>query len=133
MKIFLDTAPLLLLLEGDDPSRKKVREQIRNWLRSDSQLGTSVITLSELLEHPKRLGDVTLQYRYRALLGEILAFPFFAIDDQVAELAADFMARHQVRLVVAQQMAVAVLHQFDVLYTSEPVPDDFKALTFLPA
>ena len=133
MKVFLDTAPILMLVEGPAPLRRAVKEQLRLWLDAEVPLGTSVLSLAELLEHPKRLGDITLQYRYRTLLGELLTFPFFTFDDQAAELAAELMARHDLRLVQAQQLAIAVMHEFDVFYSAESAPAGFDRLTFLPA
>lgn len=133
MKVFLDTAPVLMLLEGAASRRRDIIRQLRQWIDSGIPLGTSVITLAEILEHPKRLGDITLQYRYRTLLGEILAYPFFPFDDHAAELAAELMARHNLQLVQAQQLAIAVMHEFDVFYSSDPLPPDFQQMNFIPA
>lgn len=131
MKVFIDTAPVLYLVEGKVTISRRVKQQIRCWLDEDVELGTSVITLCELLVAPRLQGDLTVQYRYRTLLGEIVSHPFFVFDDHAAEVAADLIGKHKIPMVQAQQLALAMVHEFDVMYTDQQAPAGFHDLEFL--
>lgn len=49
MRVFLDTTPLIYLCEGTAAFNEKVSSQLEQWIRSDTVLGTSTLTLLELL------------------------------------------------------------------------------------
>ena len=122
MKVFLDTGALLWLLEGNETRAESVRKQLSFWLDRGFEFGTSTQTLAELLVHPKAHDDTTSQYRYRVLLGEMISGPFLSMDDQAAELSAEFVAKHGMDMPTASQLAVAVVCGFDVFYTTQDIP-----------
>lgn len=132
MKVFIDTAPLLYLTEGTIAQSRCVKQQIERWLDENTALGVSVLTLAELLVGPRARGDLTAQYRYRTLLGEVVSFPFFVFDDHAAEMTADLVGKYQLPLVQAQQLALAMVHEFDVMYTDQTAPAGFRDIAFLP-
>lgn len=82
-------------------------------------LGTSTLALMELLVVPKREGNARLAHRYRALLRDILGAPLIALEEDVAEAAGSYRAMYGFKTPVAVQLASAVAHGYDVLYTND--------------
>lgn len=119
MNIFLDTAPLIYLVEGDFPRREKVRLQLQQWVESDSDLVASCITLMELLVHPKKNGDARLENQYRLYLERLLALPPVSVDERVAETAAAIRAQYGFKSPDALQLAAAVSCGCSVFYSND--------------
>ena len=119
LKIFIDTAPLIYLFEGQESLCAPVRRQLDDWLVAGAELATSVITVMELLVHPIRRGDTALEYRYRAGLADLMTEPFFPVDETVAALAARYRALHGCRPADALQLAAAVIRRCDIFYTND--------------
>lgn len=119
MRIFVDTAPFIYLLEAHPAFCEPVRQQLDAWAVAGANLHTSVITLMEVLVHPLRQGNIVLECQYRTGLSELAAGPFIAVDETVAALAALYRARYRVRTADALQLAAAVTHQCEVFYTHD--------------
>lgn len=132
MKVFIDTAPILYLAEGTVARSRQVKQQIQRWLDEDAELGASVITMAELLVAPRMRGDLTAQYRYRTLLGEIVSQPFLVFDDHAAEVTAELIGKYQLPMVQAQQLALAIVHEFEIFYSDQTAPPGFRDVEFLP-
>ena len=54
MKIFIDTAPLIYLIEGKESFAAAVEKQMNQCITAEENLTTSTLTLLELLVVPKR-------------------------------------------------------------------------------
>jgi len=119
MRIFLDTAPLIYLTEGRSEQCQAVATQLSQWIKAEAILGTSTLTLMELLVVPKREGNTRLAQKYRSLLKEILGVPLIALDDDVAETAAYCRAKYGFKTPDAIQLACATEHGYDVFYTND--------------
>lgn len=117
--IFLDTAPLIYLVEGAENRRKAVREQLLAWTDHGASFGTSALTLMEVMIHPKRKGDVMMQGRYRSLLSEFVSGHIIPIEESVAEKAAEYRAQMGLRAPDALQLACAVVNGYDTFYTND--------------
>ena len=66
--VFVDTAPLIYLMEGARPQRDAVRARLAAWIDAGVPLHSSVLTLTELLVPAKRAGDASLSHQYKSAL-----------------------------------------------------------------
>lgn len=118
-RVFLDTAPLIYLAEGDAARRERVLQQLTQWIETGATLGTSTLTLLELLVVPKREKKPGLERKYRALLHTFLSAPPVELSAEIADRAAGYRATLQLRTPDAIQVASAVQMGFDVIYTND--------------
>ncbi|MBF0199255.1 MAG: type II toxin-antitoxin system VapC family toxin [Planctomycetes bacterium] len=119
MRIYLDTAPLIYLIEGQEVLANKVAEQLKNWVLNDATIGTSTLTLLELLVVPKKDKNESLVQKYRAMLSELLSEPLIPMSEAIAERAAEYRASLLVKTPDAVQLATATYGGFDVFYTND--------------
>jgi predicted nucleic acid-binding protein len=128
VSVYLDTAPLIYLVEGTPARSDVVESQIRNWIESGEDLVTSCMTLMELLVHPKRRGDRRLENQYRLYLERLLALPLQPIDERVAEKAAEIRARHGFKSPDSLQLAAAVCCGCSIFYSNDQALMKFDEL-----
>lgn len=96
-RLFFDTAPLIYFIERHDRYGSLVRDIVR-LIDRETLLGvTSVITLTEVLTHPRQFGRTDLEQRYQSVLLRSRRFETLAIDAVMAERAADLRARYRLR------------------------------------
>lgn len=117
--VFIDTAPLIYLLEGTPERRAAVQQQLHQWIEAETRLLSSTLTLMELLVLPIRQGNSTLEKQYRHLLPRLFSVPLLAIDESTAALAAEFRASYGLRAVDALQLAGAVNSGCNRFYTND--------------
>ena len=129
--VFLDTAPLIYLLEGSDALRKKVHAQLKKWIEREVSLYSSVLTLTELLVPAKRDGNSGLALQYKRSLQEILSNPLYAIDENQAERAAEIRAAHGIATPDALQLAAAQALGCDLFYTNDNRLKKFKEIEII--
>ena len=80
---------------------------------------SSVITLTEVLTLPKRLGNTLVEQAYRDLLLNSRNFTLLPIDIQAAEIAADLRARYNLRTPDAIQIAAALSAGCEAFLTND--------------
>lgn len=119
VSVFVDTSPLIYLVEGSTAHRNKVNHQFRAWIEDDAYIVTSVISFMELLVHPKRSSDSRLENKYRNMLKSILSAPYLNVDEQAACLAAEFRSSYGFRALDSLQLAVASISGCGVFYTND--------------
>lgn len=119
MRVFLDTAPLVYLCEETAALNEKVSSQLEQWIRSDTVLGTSTLTLLELLVVPKRERNQRLATKYRALLADLINAPLMPLDESIAVKAADYRAEYGLKTPDSIQLATAVQQGYDLFYTND--------------
>jgi len=127
-RITLDTAPLIYFIERH-PKYSSIMHEIIS--RIDSGLieaYSSVITLTEVLTLPKRLGRADLETEYRSLLLHSRFFRLIPIDAKVAEDAALWRARYNLRTPDALQIAAAVISGSDMFLTNDSALQRVKEL-----
>jgi len=120
MRVFVDTAPLIYLCEGRNPVLNKVvASQFRRWILAETALGSSTLTLLELLVGPHREGNRRLALKYRALLSDLLSDPLISLSEPIADRAARYRAEYGYKTPDAVQLATAVEHGYDIFYTND--------------
>lgn len=117
--VFIDTAPIIYFLEGKPENRKKLFPIFQANDFGKFQLQTSIITLTEVLVLPFRLGKKDLVRRYKKIL---LQSPHFVIHELNAEIgikAAEIRATKQFKTPDAFQIATAIVYGADFFLTND--------------
>jgi predicted nucleic acid-binding protein len=103
-----DTAPLIYFVERN-PTYLDVMRTIVQLVDSGRLAGfSSVVTLTEVLTYPKRVGNKEIENEYRSLLIRSRNFVLIGIDPTIAESAADLRVRYRLRTPDALQIAAAL-------------------------
>lgn len=126
--VFLDTAPLIYLIEGAPALRSSVRDRLAEWIEEGVRLRTSVLTLTELLIPASRVRDHQRVFQYKSALHELLDGPLHAIDETQAEKAAEIRARYSFSTPDALQLAAALSMGCERFFTNDRALRRFKAL-----
>ncbi len=103
-----DTSPFIYLVERN-PSYLSLCREVFKRVDAGAVMGyTSVVTLTEVLVVPLRVGNAAVEKEYRDLLRHGRNISILSIDISVAETAADLRARYNLRTPDALQMAAAI-------------------------
>lgn len=113
-RVFIDTAPLISLFECGDKFNRAVYHQLENRFDSNAVLLTSVLTLSELLVHPKQEQLSGLERKYKYLLKELLSEPLVVIKETITDRAACFRADYKISTPDALQLTSAIESGCDI-------------------
>ncbi|KAM3092917.1 type II toxin-antitoxin system VapC family toxin [Phormidesmis sp. 146-12] len=76
--------------------------------RSDFQVVTSTLTLTEVLVHPLRAGNIELVEQYRDIILDQESLTTVSISAEIAEVAAQLRATRNLRTPDAIQVATAI-------------------------
>ena len=117
--VFLDTAPLIYLIEGHGRFHDPVRRFIARCLQDRVQLVTSLITYIEVLTHPERLGRSDLTTRYRMFLTNSEQLAIHPINIQVADESIRIRATYGFKSPDAIQLAVSRVCGADLILTND--------------
>ncbi len=83
------------------------------------EMVSSVITLTEVLVHPVKLGDARLAQEYRDILARSKRFHLCDVTAPIAESAARLRARYDLRTPDALHLAAAVETGCDAFLTND--------------
>jgi predicted nucleic acid-binding protein len=119
-KLGFDTSPVIYFIEANAQYDALVTEVFKQVSSGILEAITSVITLTEVLVHPLRRGDVALQHQYSDLLIHAANFQTLSIDIAAARSAADLRARYNLRTPDALQVALAIAAGCDSFLTNDP-------------
>lgn len=114
-----DTAPFIYFVEQHPRYVGVVREVIRRINDGEIRGYTSVVTLTEVLTLPIRLGMTDLENEYRNFLLMSRYFRVLPITIEAAETAADLRARYNLRTPDALQLAAALRRGCDAFLTND--------------
>ncbi len=118
-KLGFDTSPIIYFIESHPQYDGLVTEIFQRVSNAVFEGITSVITLAEVLIHPLRRGDATLQQQYSDLLINASNFQTLPIDIKTATSAADLRARYNLRTPDALQVATALAAGCDAFVTND--------------
>lgn len=114
-----DTAPIIYFVEATpqyDALVTAIFERVEN---GDISGATSVISLCEVLVHPIRNRNVTLQKRYREILQNSPNFYTESINAEIAAVAARLRATYNLRTPDALQIAAALENGCDAFLCND--------------
>lgn len=118
-RIFLDTNPLIYLIENTMPFAEKVDRFIfSKWLQ-DSEFYTSTITDTEFLVMPYKLEDFETIAEYWDFLHKFDVLKCF-INEAIAVTAAKIRAKYEgIKTADSLQLAAAIESECDVFLTND--------------
>ena len=103
-----DTPPLIYFVERHPTYVDMMRTIIQRVDTGTIAGYSSVVTLTEVLTLPKRLGNTTIEQAYRDVLLYSRHFTLISIDTAIAEQAAALRAYYTLRTPDALQIATAL-------------------------
>lgn len=106
--IGLNTAPLIYFIEQNATYLEVVRTFFQAMSQGEFQVITSTLTLTEVLVHPLRTGNIELAGQYRDILFDQENLATFPVSPAIAELAAQLRATQNLRTPDAIQIATAI-------------------------
>lgn len=104
----LDTAPLIYLIEQNEAYLEIVRAFFQAMSRGEFQVVTSTLTLTEVLVHPLRSGNVELAEQYRDIILDQENLVTVPVSVEIAEVAAQLRAVQNLQTPDAIQIATAL-------------------------
>ena len=108
MKIFVDTAPFIYLIENNPTFGAKVKTFLIDSLKNGHSLETSVITLMEFGVKPAREGKLNVIIKFEELL-EKLNIEITEVDKEVAQEAYKLRAKYEfLKGMDAMQLGAAI-------------------------
>lgn len=107
-RLYIETAPLIYYVEENPVYVSRMDAIIDRIESTPIEVVSSVITLTEVLIHPLRLGNKRLEQEYRDILLHSGGFRLLSITSQIAEAAAELRARYNLRTPDALHVAAAV-------------------------
>ena len=131
MKIFIDTAPLIYLIEGEEDFATSVEKQLMQWIEAEENLATSTLTLLELLVVPMKQENKHLVQKYRALLQDILSEPLIPLSETISEMAAQIRGVTGFKTPDSIQLATALYSGADIFYTNDKRLSKFSDIKIL--
>jgi len=130
-RIALDTSVFIYQLEAN-ARYLAFTDHIFGWLeRPESKGVTSTITMTELLVQPYRHSDEERVDEFYALLSTYPNLEWVAPDLEIADLAAQFRSRYNLRTPDALEAATAAHAQATGLITNDPVFERVEAFETL--
>jgi predicted nucleic acid-binding protein len=127
----LDTAPLIYFIEQNPKYISTVREFFSSLNRKEFQVVTSTLTLTEVLVHPLRNGNVELAGQYQDILLNQDYLTVFPVSSEIAKLAAELRATKNLRTPDAIQIATAIQNGADFFLTNDMGLRNISNLTVL--
>ena len=101
----VDTSPVIYFVERHPSYVDLMREVIQRVDRGAIAGYSSVVTLTEVLTLPRRLGNTAIDQAYRDILLHSRHFSLINIDTAIAEQAATLRAQYTLRTPDALQIA----------------------------
>lgn len=115
----VDTAPVIYFVEQNPAYFPLVFEVFRRIHETTITGCSSVITLTEVLTHPKRAQDSHLEQVYRSLLLNSASMLLINTDPAIADNAASLRARYSLLTPDAIQIATALQAGCEAFLTND--------------
>ena len=118
-RLYTETALLIYYVEENPTYVAKMDAIIEAIEDRPIEAVSSVITLTEVLTRPLRLGNVRLEREYRDILLHSRGFRLLTITARIAESAAALRARYTLRTPDALHIAAAIDVRCDAFLTND--------------
>lgn len=115
----LDTSPLIYFIEQNATYLEVVRTFFQAMSEGEFQVVTSTLTLTEVLVHPLRAGNIELAEQYRDILFAQENLITLPVSPVIAELAAQLRATRNLRTPDAIQIATAIQGGATFFFTND--------------
>lgn len=127
----VDTAPLIYFIEENADYVDAVRPFFEALDRGDLRVVTSTITLLEVLIHPLRQNNSELAQQYEDILLNTDGLITISLSPEIAEIAAQLRALHNLRTPDAVQIATAISAGATHFLTNDSTLPDLPDLKML--
>jgi predicted nucleic acid-binding protein len=118
-RLYTETAPLIYYVEENPSYVAKMDAIIEAIEDRPIEAVSSVITLTEVLTRPAKLGNTRLEREYRDILLHSGGFRLLTITARIAESAAALRARYNLRTPDALHVAAAIDVRCDAFLTND--------------
>src|SRR5262249_10369125 len=118
-RLYTETAPLIYYVEENPAYVGKMDAIIAAIEDRPIEAISSVITLTEVLTRPFKLGDTRLAREYRDILLHSGEFRLLLVTSRIAESAADLRARYNLRTPDALHIAAGIDARCDAFLTND--------------
>lgn len=118
-RLYTEAAPLIYYVEEHPKYVAKMDAIIKAIEDRRIEALSSVITLTEVLTHPFKLGNTRLEREYRDILPYGGGFRLLTITARMAESAAALRARYNLRTPDALHVAAAIDVRCDAFLTND--------------
>jgi len=118
-RLYTETAPLIYYVEENPTYVAKMNAIIEAIEDRPIEAVSSVITLTEVLTYPLKLGNTRLEREYRDILPHSGGFRLLTITARIAESAAALRARYNLRTPDALHVAAAIDVRCDAFLTND--------------
>ena len=118
-RLYAETAPLIYYVEEHPNYVAKMDAIIEAIENRPIEAFSSVITLTEVLTRPVKLGDARLEREYRDILLHSEGFRLLTITSRIAESAAVLRARYNLRTPDALHVAAGLDARCDAFLTND--------------
>jgi len=116
---FLDTAPLIYLIEGNSQYQETLNVFFKANEDGGILMASSVLTITEILIQPLKLGKYELALKYRQILSGSDNFNIFDINQETAFQAAELRAKYGIKTPDAIQIASGIQSKSDYFLTND--------------
>jgi len=118
-RLYIETSPLIYLIEQHSTYIGRVRSIVRQAEAERIPIFSSVITLTEVLSQPIRLGKKEIEKAYRNILLNSATFHLVVVTATIAESAARLRAKYNLRTPDALHVATAMETACDAFLTND--------------
>ena len=118
-RLYTETAQLIYYVEEHPTYVAKMDAIIAAIEEQSIEAVSSVITLTEVLTQPFKLGNTRLEQEYRDILLYSREFRLLPITSRIAESAADLRARYNLRTPDALHVAAGIDARCDTFLTND--------------
>nr|WP_275982538.1 PIN domain-containing protein [Aquiflexum gelatinilyticum] len=115
----MDTAPLIYLIEGNSQYQETLNVFFKANEDGGILMASSVLTITEILIQPFKLGKYELALKYRQILSGSDNFNIFDINQETAFQAAELRAKYGIKTPDAIQIASGIQSKSDYFLTND--------------
>ena len=131
MKIFIDTAPFIYLIENHPIHSEKVKNYIANSISKGDQLVTSVVTLMEFGVKPAKENRQDVIDKFEELLNR-LGIKIIEIDKNISTSGYQIRAKYEfLKGMDALQLASAIKNECNSFLTNDKKLEKVKEIKII--
>lgn len=108
MRVGIDTAPLIYLAEKHPTYFKRMVFIMNAIAIGHISAVSTMLTLTEVLTYPLRIGDKVLIQKYQTILSNSVGFDLIPLSKSIAYKAAELRAKYTLKTPDAIQIATAI-------------------------
>ncbi len=130
-RIGIDTSPIIYLVEKH-PQYFPLMAEVLSRISNGNMIAIStMITLTEVLTHPIKQGNLQLANDYEKILLNSVGFRMMPVEAQIARRAAELRAQYNLKTPDALQIATALVAGCDAFLTNDIRLKQVKVISFL--